>query len=155
MVFSFGSFLFLARRISGESWTGIAYSRNSGIPRGSGLVEADDFDGEFDLVGLFVGIEFDEGLDIAVHDGGASLDEVLLFDFLLGILAPFDSLFLLVLVVIGKVKDFGVLELEGAYSGDGKLAFFKAFGGKDGNGFVGCLGGYFVDTSLDCFFLSA
>ena len=77
MVFSFGSFLFLARRISGESWTGIAYSRNSGIPRGSGLVEADDFDGEFDLVGLFVGIEFDEGFEETGHACGACFSGVL------------------------------------------------------------------------------
>ena len=82
-----------------------------------------DFDGEFDLVGLFVGIEFDEGLDIAVHDGGAGLDEVLLFDLFFGILTPFDGLFLLVLVVVGKVKDFGALELEGSYSFYFKLAF--------------------------------
>ena len=104
---------------------------------------------------MFVRIEFDEGLHIAVHEGSTGFDEVLFADLLLGVLAPFDGLFLLVLVVVGKVKDFGALELVGSYSFYFKLAFLKAFGGKDSNGFVGCLGADFVDTSLDGFFLGA
>ena len=118
-----------------------------------GLVN--DFDGEFDFVGLFVGIEFDESLDVAVHDGGTSLDEVLLLDFFASVLAPFDGLLLFVLVVVGKVKDFGALELEGAYSGDGELAAVFAFGGKDGNSFGGGIVGDGFDTSLEGFFLGA
>ena len=37
----------------------------------------DDFDGEFDLVGFFVGIEFNEGLDVAGHACGACFSSVL------------------------------------------------------------------------------
>ena len=44
----------------------------------------DDLYCQFDLVGFFVGVEFDEGFDIAVHDGGAGFGGVLRFDFLLG-----------------------------------------------------------------------
>ena len=115
----------------------------------------DDFDGQFDLVGLFVGVEFDEGFDEAVHEGSAGFDEVLLLDLFAGVLAPFDGLFLLVLVVVSEVKDVGALELEGADVFDFKLTFLEAFGGKDSNGFVGCLGGDRIDLSLDGFFLGA
>ena len=75
----------------------------------------DNLDRQLDLVRLFVRVEVDEGLDIAVHDGGAGLDKVLLFELLAGILTPFNGLFLLVLVVVGKVKNIGALELEPAY----------------------------------------
>ena len=51
-----------------------------------------DFDGEFDLVGFLVGIEFDEGLDVAVHDGSTGFDEVLLFGLFLCVLAPFKKM---------------------------------------------------------------
>ena len=120
-----------------------------------GLVEADDFDGELDFVGLFVGIEFDEGLDVAGHEGSTGFDEVLLLDFFASVLAPFDGLLLFVLVVVSEIEDIGTLELEGSYSFDLELTAVEAFGCKDGDGFVGCLGGYFVDTSLNGFLLDA
>ena len=43
-----------------------------------------DFDGQFDLVGLFVGVEFDEGLQETGHTCGAGFGGVLRFDFLFG-----------------------------------------------------------------------
>ena len=51
-----------------------------------------DFDGEFDLVGLFVGIEFDEGLDVAVHDGSTGFDKVLLFGLFFRVLSPYEKM---------------------------------------------------------------
>ena len=120
---------------------------------GSKLIN--DFDGEFDLVGLFVGIEFDEGFDVAVHEGGAGFDKVLFLDLLAGILTPFDGLLLFVFIVVGEVEDIGALELEGAEVGDGELAAVSAFGGKDGDGFGGGSIGDRVNTSLEGFFLGA
>ena len=52
----------------------------------------DDFHREFDLVGLFVRVEFHKGLDIAIHHSGTRLDEVLLFGLFFRILAPFHRL---------------------------------------------------------------
>ena len=83
MVFSFASFLF--------------------------CLLIDDFDGEFDFVGLFVRIEFDEGLEEAVHGGSAGLDEVLKTRFVLGFFTPADGLFTLVFVVVLEMEDIGAL----------------------------------------------
>ena len=97
----------------------------------------------------------DEAVGDALHltrQGGLVLAALL---FLLVLLPPADGILAFVAVVVGHVDDVGALELEGAEVGDGELAAVFAFGGKDGNGFVGCLGGYFVDTSLDGFFLGA
>ena len=43
-----------------------------------------DFDGEFDLIGLLVGVEFDEGFEETGHGRSARFGGVLRFDFLLG-----------------------------------------------------------------------
>ena len=114
-----------------------------------------DLDRQFHLVRLFVRVQLHERLHISVHDGGACLDQILLFAFLLGILAPFHRLFLLVLVVIGKIENLGALKLEGAYSGDGELAFLQPLSRKDGNGFVGRLGGNLVNTCLCSYYSPA
>ena len=119
------------------------------------LVEADAFDGEFDVIGLFVGVEFDEGFEETGHTCGAGFDCVLKAQFVFGFCSPFNGFFAFVLVVVGEVKDIGTLELEGAYSIDIELTAVEAFSGKDGDGFIGCLGADFVDTSLDGFFLGA
>ena len=102
---------------------------------GSKLIN--DFDGEFDFVGLFVGIEFDESFEETGHTCGAGFDLVLKAQFFFGFGAPVDGLFAFVLVVIGKVEDIGTLELEGADVRDGELTAVLPFFGKDGDGFVG------------------
>ena len=71
-------------------------------------------DGEFGLVGLLVGMEFDKCLNEACHDSRTRLDAVLLFRLLLGVLAPHDRLFLRITAIVGKVEDIGALELVGA-----------------------------------------
>ena len=114
-----------------------------------------DFDGEFDLVGLFVGVELFEGLDVTGHDRGAGFDAVLFRDFLAGILAPFNRLLLRVFVVVGEVKDVGALELEGADVGDFELAAVESLLGKGGNGFLGGGVNDGVYLSLDGFLLGA
>ena len=43
-----------------------------------------DFDGEFNLIGFFVRVEFDEGFEETGHACGARFGSVLRFDFLLG-----------------------------------------------------------------------
>ena len=115
----------------------------------------DDFDRQSDLVGLFVRVELFEGLDVTGHDRGAGFDAVLLFDLLLGILAPFDRLLLRVFVVVGEVKDVGALELEGADVGDFELTTVETLLGKDGNGFLGGSVNDGVYLSLDGFLLVA
>ena len=119
------------------------------------LVEADAFDGEFDVIGLFVGVEFDEGLEATGHAGGAGFDEVLKAQFVFGFCAPVDGFFAFVLVVVGKIEDIGTLELEGAYSFDIELTAVEAFLGEDGDGFVGGVREDRVNTSLEGFFLGA
>ena len=115
----------------------------------------DTLDRQFDLVGLFVGVELFEGLNVAGHDRGAGFDAVLLFDLLAGILAPFDRLLLRVLVVVGEVENVGALELEGADAGDFELTAVEALFGKAGNGFVGSSVNNLVYLSLDGFLLDA
>ncbi len=118
-----------------------------------GLV--DDFDGEFDVVGGPIGVRGDEAVGDAFHlarQSGLVLAALL---FLLVLLPPADGILTFVAVVVGHVDDVGALELEGAEVGDGELAAVFAFGGKDGDGFVGRLGADFVDLSLEGFFLGA
>ncbi len=114
-----------------------------------------DLDGEFDLVGLFVWVEFDEGFEEAGHSGSASFDEVLEAEFLFGLCTPVNGFFTFVFVVVGEVKDVGTLELEGADVGDFELTTVETLLGKDGNGFLGGGVNDGVYLSLDGFLLIA
>ena len=119
------------------------------------LVEIDALEGEFDLVGFFIGMELLEGLDEAGHERCTGFDTILLIDLLAGILAPFNRLFLRVLTVVSEVEDVGALELEGPDIGDLELTAVLPFFGKDGNGFLGCGVNDGVYLSLDGFLLDA
>ena len=88
----------------------------------------DYFEDEFDFVGFFVGIEFDEGLEQTGHGGGARLDEVLEAQFLFGFGSPAYSLFALVAVEVLEMEDVGALELELANALHVKLAAVETLG---------------------------
>ena len=115
----------------------------------------DDFDGQFDFVGLFVRVEFDEGLEEAVHSRSAGLDEVLKTRFVLGFFTPADGFFALVFVVVLEMEDIGALELESADGGNFELAAVETLGSEDGDGFFSSCVGDGIDLSLDGFFLGA
>ena len=62
------------------------------------LVQSEAFDGQFDLVGFFVGVEFDEGFEEATHSRGTRFDDALGYGLLLGFLSVADSLLALILL---------------------------------------------------------
>ena len=115
----------------------------------------DDLEGEFDLVGLFVGVEFGESLEESGHACGTSLDEVLKAQFLFGFRSPVNGFFALVFVVVGEVEDVGALELELAHAGDVELTAVEALVGKISNGFFGGGVNDLVYLRLDGFLLVA
>ena len=112
-----------------------------------------DLDGEFDLVGLFVGVEFDEGFEETGHSGSASFDEVLEAEFLFGLCTPVNGFLTFVFVVVREVEDVGTLELESTHAGNFEFTAVEALFGKAGDGFFGCGVNDLVYLSLDGFSL--
>lgn len=114
-----------------------------------------DLDRQFDLVGLFVGVEFDEGFEEAGHSGSASFDEVLEAEFLFGLCTPVNGFLTFVFVVVREVEDVGTLELESTHAGNFEFTAVLALFGEDGNGFFGSVAADFVYLCLDGFLLGA